>query len=756
MASYNILILGGGILQTPLIQEAKKKGLFTIVVDKNPSCEGRKYADLFWEISTQDKEKIQEAISSFPKKIHLCATMGTDVSDVVGEICEKLKIFHINKEQGLISTHKGKMRDFLQKKGFFTPKYFYTSSKKEAYHWLRENSFPHGFLIKPVKNMGARGVLFLQDPEEISYAWEYAQKYSPSGEVLLEEFLEGEEISVDALVFQGKVYFTGIAKREIILHQEKYPLEIGHFLPYEIEEKRKKLLKELFEKFSQEFSSLGEAPYCGALKGDIKWHKGKWVILEMASRPSGGFMSMYTYPLATGKNLARWYLEILMHRLPDDIGEREKYLFYTAEKNLLTSPGILKKLSYPSSLVEFSYIRYQEGSFLPLSRSNVDKIAHFIFKEKSYEDLQKKIEDFFSSLEISIETPILSWREIQRFARKNFHKDYCWVCKECDGKNCASSIPGMGGIGKGKLFAKNYSKLQEISILPRYLKQEKKEDSPNTSYQLFHEEFSAPIFPAPITGSKTNMGGSITEMEYRDSILWACKKLKLLPTFGDGGEEDKFLIGLYAIKEYTGIPIFKPRPLEELYKRIEYAQKLGSSFWGVDIDALYFKTLERKKQKTQSLSLKDLQDLKKAFPSMYMVLKGILSKEDADIALEGGADILIISNHGGRILESLPATVEVLPSLSSYIRKKNPRVKVWVDGGIRSGEDVFKMLSLGAEATLIGRPVVIAAVANREIGVYSLLKGYIEDLKRVMKVLGLSSLEEVYKRGKEFLEKNIL
>ena len=126
-------------------------------------------------------------------------------------------------------------------------------------------------------------------------------------------------------------------------------------------------------------------------------------------------------------------------------------------------------------------------------------------------------------------------------------------------------------------------------------------------------------------------------------------------------------------------------------------------------------------------------------------LKGIMSLEDARLACEAGAMAIVVSNHGGRVLDHLPGTAVVLPKIAEFVHEHFPQVEVLVDGGIRSGSDIFKMLALGAKAVLVGRPTVIAAVAFQRFGVYDLFTKYIDELKKILKVMGLSSVNKIKK-----------
>jgi L-lactate dehydrogenase (cytochrome) len=123
-----------------------------------------------------------------------------------------------------------------------------------------------------------------------------------------------------------------------------------------------------------------------------------------------------------------------------------------------------------------------------------------------------------------------------------------------------------------------------------------------------------------------------------------------------------------------------------------------------------------------------------------LILKGIMDVEDARIAADTGADALIVSNHGGRQLDGAPSSISALPAIADAVGK---RIEVWMDGGIRTGQDVLKAIALGAKATLIGRPAVYGLGALGEAGVTKCLEIIRNELDLSMALCGRSQLADV-------------
>lgn len=126
--------------------------------------------------------------------------------------------------------------------------------------------------------------------------------------------------------------------------------------------------------------------------------------------------------------------------------------------------------------------------------------------------------------------------------------------------------------------------------------------------------------------------------------------------------------------------------------------------------------------------------------SLPVVLKGILTAEDALRAIDAGVAGIVVSNHGGRVLDSVPATLDVLPAIAAAVQGRLPLL---LDGGVRRGTDVFKALALGASAVMIGRPYVHALATAGALGVAHLLRTLREELEIAMVLCGCRTLADI-------------
>ena len=128
-----------------------------------------------------------------------------------------------------------------------------------------------------------------------------------------------------------------------------------------------------------------------------------------------------------------------------------------------------------------------------------------------------------------------------------------------------------------------------------------------------------------------------------------------------------------------------------------------------------------------------------------MILKGIMVEEDAKLAADSGADALVVSNHGGRQLDGAPSAIHALPAIVDAVGGKDGRIEVWMDGGIRSGQDVLKAFALGAQGTLLGRAFLYGLGAMGEAGVTKALEIIHKELDITMAFCGRTDIKTVDK-----------
>ncbi|MEI7011912.1 alpha-hydroxy-acid oxidizing protein [Leptospira licerasiae] len=738
IAGKTILIIGGGLLQVPIIQTAKTMLLRTVVADMNPEAPGLKICDLPLVMSTKDIEgMVREAKKlSTTTKIDGVITAGTDASMTVAAVANALDLPGIRFVDAEAASNKVKMRERLKKAGVPIPGFAPVWSIQDTRDALEFLQFP--LVMKPADNMGARGVVKVNNREELQAAFKHAKKYSPTGEMILEEYMPGPEVSVDALAWDGKFMITGLADR--IIEREPYFIEMGHNMPSSLSPE---IQKEIEDVMFRGMQALGIRR--GAGKGDIKVTPTGVKVGEIAARLSGGFMSAFTFPLSSGINLNRAAILIALGEEPDNL----EPLFHrvSIERALLAPKGKLLSIDGLEEAKKIEgvtdiYLLHKVGDIIPEPTNNIEKTGHVIISAENLSQAESIFSKVLKTIKFTCdELYSISEKEIAANARARFGKEICWVCKVCDGTDCASGVPGMGGVGRMLSFQDNTKALDEYSILPRYIRENVQA---STESQFLGQKLSTSFMCAPMTGAITNMSGAMDEYTLAAVLLEGCLASGSLAWLGDGASPEKYLIILEALKKFNGkgILICKPREDEGLIKeRFQEAEAQGVLALGMDIDAVNFKTLVQKKIPSITRGVDALSKLR-SYTKLPFILKGVMSPEDAILARESGADAIVVSNHGGRVLDDMPGTARVLPMIREAL---GPDFPISVDGGVRSGADVFKMHALGANNVLIGRPMAISAVGGGVAGVRFLVGQYTEGLAQAMNTVGVSKISEIRK-----------
>lgn len=328
---------------------------------------------------------------------------------------------------------------------------------------------------------------------------------------------------------------------------------------------------------------------------------------------------------------------------------------------------------------------------------------------------------------------------VRNLARERM-KGFCRVCPSCDGKVCSGETPGMGGCGSGSAFRSNIEALRNVRLNMRLVHSVK---APLTGTSLMGLKLEIPVLAAPIGGVSFNMGGAITEEQYTDAIVNGCKKSGIIGCTGDGVPPFIHESGFSSIKKADGygIPFIKPWDSSELKEKIDKAAATGCSIIGMDIDAAGLITLAKMGRPVSPKSPEELASIVKCVHSLgkKFILKGVMTCEDASEALNVGCDAIVVSNHGGRVLDYTPGTAEVLPKIASEVKGK---MAIIVDGGIRDGNDILKMLALGADAVMIGRPYSVAALGGEEEGVALYTETLRNQLTAAMVLTGCASVKE--------------
>jgi len=396
-----VIIIGAGLMQVPLIEAARRMGLRTVVTDYNRRAPGFVLADIALEVSTRNIDFSVLTARRIADQIPIrgVLTVGTDASRTVSAVAAALELPGIRYDVAERATNKVKMRDCLRSHGVPSPDFEYVWTRDEARRAVVRLGLP--VVMKPADNMGARGVRLLNSKKEVDEAFTEARRASVSGMLLVEEYMEGPELSIDALVWGGKIRITGIADR--IICGSPYFIELGHTLPSAMS---RKIQDEAVKVMKQGIRALGID--IGAAKGDIKITPEGAKIGELAARLSGGYMSGFTYPLATGVDLMSAILRISMGEAPGDLTPSLNRV--AAERAIIPSPGRITRIagikeaqSLPG--VEKLFTMYNVGDLYKTPTSNMGKFGNFIAVADTRGELFALCDRVQSTIKITTKEP---------------------------------------------------------------------------------------------------------------------------------------------------------------------------------------------------------------------------------------------------------------------------------------------------------------------------------------------------------------
>lgn len=332
----------------------------------------------------------------------------------------------------------------------------------------------------------------------------------------------------------------------------------------------------------------------------------------------------------------------------------------------------------------------------------------------------------------------LRWEDVLEHAKEAL-RPKCHVCPVCNGRACAGVSPGPGGKGAGKTFMRNYEYLHEHVRIQMDVLGEP--FIPDTSTSLFGKKLSLPVLAAPIGMVAFSLSDRLNEYTYAKTVLKGMAMAGSLAMTGGGAFDESFFGPIRALEELKGegIPSLKPWRQELLFERIQIAEKTGAPAFVVDIDTAGLPHASLAKNPVERKGEQALAEIAQ-HSGMDFIVKGIMTPEAAIKAVCAGAYGIVVSNHGGRVMDEGLSTAEVLSDICNAVGKK---AKVFVDGGVRSGADVFKMLALGADAVLIGRPYSVAAYGGGEQGVALYTERIRSELSDIMGMTGCEKLSDI-------------
>lgn len=297
-----LMILGAGYLQVPGIQKAKEMGYYVIAIDQNPSAPGFKFSDEGVLVSTNDANSVFEAAKEH--RIDGIMTLASDRPvNVVAFVAEKLGFPFMKPEDAHVATNKEAMRNRLKDKDIPIPKFATARTLDEFMNVIED--FDDEFITKPADNSGGRGINLVCDRKQAQASYNYSRQFSNTGVVLVEEYMRGHEVSVEAITFSGETEVIAITDK--LTSGAPYFVEIGHTVQSSLSSEMKEQIKAI---------TINTVNAIGITNGpshtEVKITEGGPKIVEIGARLGGGNITSDLVPLATGVDMLGISIKLAM------------------------------------------------------------------------------------------------------------------------------------------------------------------------------------------------------------------------------------------------------------------------------------------------------------------------------------------------------------------------------------------------------------------------------------------------------------
>lgn len=334
----------------------------------------------------------------------------------------------------------------------------------------------------------------------------------------------------------------------------------------------------------------------------------------------------------------------------------------------------------------------------------------------------------------------MSYAELAAAARGNIGP-FCKACPVCDGRACAGVMPGPGDKGVGQVARRNWAAWQDVRVNMDTLHEAWTAD---TRVTVLGRELSLPVMIGPVGDVQRHYGDRFDTVGYNRCVLEAAAGEGTLAWTGDGLDASimREACGLIGQLGGTGVPTVKPWDEATLGEKLDDVLAAHPAAVAMDIDAAGLPFLRGQQPPAGAKSAAQIARVVDRCHDVGVsfVLKGVMTVSAAMRAAEASVDAIVVSNHGGRVLDGTPATAEVLPRIADAVGE---RLEVLVDGGVRSGLDVFRAVALGARACLVCRPFVVSAFGGGEDGVRAYLGQLRSELADTMEMCGVGMVAEI-------------
>jgi len=381
----SILVFGLSDLQKSLIERCKAKGLFTVGIDPNPEAKCRNLVDVFEVVSGQDFEATLNVV-----KMHNVSAIITAATDkpliMMARICEAIRFRFFSVETAIQSTDKLLMKQRFQEHNVPCANGFVLNNFKQ----LSDKILEYPLIVKPRDNSGSRGVIYCNNCEDLNNAIKVALQFTKKGNVLVEEFIEGKEYSVEGIHYRGETYIIQITEK--VTSNFPFNVEMGHKQPADLDDSKINEINNLVSKMATAF----RFDNCASHTELIVSSKGIIKIIETSPRLGGDFISSTLTPLSTGVNMEDLLIDISLglDLCPDfALPKKNHYsgiVYFEARPGRIASIVELNKNILPRGVIEL-VITLKAGDEVKPITCSLDRYGYAILEAENMLELQKLV-----------------------------------------------------------------------------------------------------------------------------------------------------------------------------------------------------------------------------------------------------------------------------------------------------------------------------------------------------------------------------
>ncbi len=365
-----ILIIGASILQLPAIKKAKELGYYVGVIDYDANAVGIQFADEYFNVSTIDINGVVKTAEKF--KPDGIMTLATDMPmRSIAAACERLGLSGISFETAVKSTDKGEMIKAFEANGVEHPWYYIIESKKELDLVLEKITYP--CISKPTDNSGSRGVMLIHNEKELCDAIEYSSSNGRSGSVIVEEYMQGPEVSVEVITLDGQPCVLQVTDK--LTTGAPHFVEMGHSQPSRLGEENLEKIRDLA---SRAVKAVGIKN--GPAHVEIILTENGPKMVELGARMGGDCITTHLVPLSTGIDMTEATIKIACGEKPDIKPKFEKgsaIRFLDAQNGTITAISGIENAKMINGVQEISLTKHI-GDISGEIGSSTDRIGFII------------------------------------------------------------------------------------------------------------------------------------------------------------------------------------------------------------------------------------------------------------------------------------------------------------------------------------------------------------------------------------------